>query len=100
MVSTEAQRKVGAVLKRIQRELPSFAVDLEYSFGSDWTGDPAVWIIVNLKNEAEKLPDLGSRLAELSWRIRDRVLQKEAEAFPYVRYRTVSDKQQELEARR
>ena len=101
MVSAETQQKVGAVLKRIQKKvLPPFAAGMEYSFGSDWTGDPAIWIVVNLKDEAEKLPDLGERLADLSLRIRKTVLKKESEAFPYVRYRTLSDKKQELRTTR
>ncbi len=89
MVSAETRAKVKGVLVGIQkRGLPAFVHDLEYTFGTDWTGDPAVRIIVNLKDEAEKLPDLGDRLSKLSFHIRDSVLKKESEAFPYIRYRT------------
>lgn len=73
-----------------QYSYPAFVVDREVSYGTDWNGDPAVYVMLTVEDDLSK--KRIKELTDLSTGIR-RVAARAAGAVnPYVRFQTVSDR--------
>lgn len=88
MVGAEERLKIEAALAGFG--YPAFVMDREVSYGTDWHGDPAVYVMLTVED------DLSTKrveeLAELSIGVRRVAARAAGEVSPYVRFQTVSDR--------
>lgn len=85
-------------IEQILKEFGGDVARIRYSFGEDWSFDPAVDFWVLLSDESVEKKDLGELTRAISDRLFDVLELSEIEHFPYYHFRTVSE-QKELKDR-
>ncbi|TVS19212.1 MAG: hypothetical protein EA424_09180 [Planctomycetaceae bacterium] len=82
--------------KRVERELarrlPGWVREIRFETGNDSNGDPAVWIWVEIDDEAATADVLSKNTRQVRSLLRECVRQLEIPHWPYVRFRTSSER--------
>lgn len=71
--------------------LPEYVHGLEFEFDDDWSGDPAVWIMVIISDEMADSDSFPQWSLDIRKRIMEAVRGADASRRPYVRFWSESD---------
>jgi len=71
--------------------LPDWVLNLQFETGEDASGDPAIWIWVEMKDSAAEKDVFSSHIREVRRIITESVRHLGIEHWPYVRFRTASE---------
>jgi hypothetical protein len=79
-------------LHQSKATFPDFVLGIDYTLGTDATGDPGIWIWVIVPDEVD--PDSGEFRQFVSWfpkAVRSALAQIKSERLPYIHYRPLSE---------
>lgn len=82
---------IEAAIRKASAELPDYVTRVVTEFGQDWTGDPAVWFYVILKDEVTSRTTFYEDADKAAEVLRQAMIRTGTNRFPYVRVRTVSE---------
>lgn len=72
--------------------LPDFVLGIDYTLDDDWSGDPAVWVWVIIRDdidpESDEFQDFADQLRRRAW---EALSVMGSDRIPYVRFRPESD---------
>ena len=89
--SPEVHKRLRAMARRPFLRLVR---DLRLEAGSDWMGDPAVWIYVEVEDSAAEQADFYDKAFVVQKRLEDEILALDPETMPFARFRTTSELRQ------
>ena len=86
------REELDEAIHNIRPELGAYVVDLTYTLGEDWSGDPAIFFQIVLSDEASK----RDRLYELTSEIQSMIVQhieplEQWGVLPYFSYRSQAE---------
>ncbi|HEX9904641.1 MAG TPA: hypothetical protein VGA77_06725 [Propylenella sp.] len=82
---SEEERQISQIVGR--HPLPPSVREVQYSFGEDSTGNPAVWIVYVVEDDQDPSQRRISELNELATTVRNEILRSDIERWPYVQFR-------------
>lgn len=85
----ETARTIRTALESVAR--PEYVTDMRWQLGSDWTGDPAVRILLLLRNDVTPGKVFGEQLRPYEQALYDAVLETGSGYIPYITVRTESE---------
>lgn len=83
---TEAQ--VGRLLRSYRGRLPEGVRGVEAKYGTDSGGEPAIWLIVDVDDDAAPSEDKLDRFNRFALSMKSKLLAAGVEAWPYVQFRS------------
>jgi hypothetical protein len=86
--------------QQVQGRLPAWVKELRFETGNDASGDPALWIWVEVEDVAAKKDVLTANFEQVRELLEGAVRSLGVERWPYIRLRTVSEQQAALNARK
>lgn len=95
MVTEDQRLKIEAALAGYA--LPPFVVDRQITYGTDWSGDPAVFVLVTVEDNA--VDRHMDALVDLSIGISGAAARAVGDVYPYVQIQTVGERDQAAVAR-
>lgn len=85
------QSQIDSGIRRAAQALAPDVVQIRYSLGSDWTGDPSIYFRIVLSDDASR----ETRLREITQRVELTILNEidteELGLNPYFNYRSLSE---------
>lgn len=78
------------VVQHIGESLPRWVEGLRFETGEDWVGDPALWIWVELEDEAARR-DFNRKINLVQGQIQEAIRVLDIGIWPFIRFRTVSE---------
>ncbi len=88
---TAKQTEIAAEVREIADGLRAHVVDIATEFGADWTGDPAVFFHVVLRDSATRGRMLGNVTAEVRKRLSEMLRRVDAPFIGYPDFRSESE---------
>jgi hypothetical protein len=86
-------KQVEKLLDEVEQDFPDLIAGYDYEMTTDWTGDPAVQILLFIKDEAAARSDLAERTLQVGRRIREALTAEGSTRWPFVHFRTRSELQ-------
>jgi hypothetical protein len=88
-MTTEELDREAAIVRGIldKWRLPSNVHGVDFDFGEDSTGDPAVWIWLTVEDESQPSPKSIEGLTRFVTEVRSDLLRAGLRHWPYVRFR-------------
>jgi len=90
-LNPERLQKFEDDLRQIEAQLRPQVVRIRYSFGSDWSGDPAVFFRVVLSDDVSKSEDLAELTGQIGWKVFGDLKFAEMDVIPYFNFRSNSE---------
>ena len=87
-LSRDEVQDIHEIVRKRQR--PEGVRDFEIRFGTDATGDPAVWVWFLVDDDSIPSPDKVSRLTDFGNLVRSDLLQSNLRYWPYIDFRSQS----------
>lgn len=87
----QLSQRLASSLQSVERKLRPDVVRIRYSFGDDWSGDPAIFFRVVLSDTASGRADLASFTGEIGTRIYDELNLADLDYRPYFNFRGESE---------
>jgi hypothetical protein len=85
------QSEIASAIQRVAFALAPDVVQIRYSLGGDWTGDPSIYFRIVLSDDASR----PTRLREITQRVERTILGEidtdELGLNPYFKYRSLSE---------
>jgi hypothetical protein len=86
-VSPEEVRQIQTVVK--SHRLPADVQAVELSFGRDWAGGPAAWILYLVEDDNSPSSEKIARLSKFTSLVQDALLKTSPSYWPYVNVRAI-----------
>lgn len=87
----QLNQRLAAGLLGVERQLRPEVVRIRYSFGDDWSGDPAIFFRVVLSDAASQRQDLAEFTGDIGSKIYESLRLAELDCIPYFNFRTESE---------
>jgi hypothetical protein len=79
-------------LYRTRAAFPGFVLGIDYTLGTDATGDPGIWIWVIVPDELDPdLPEFKQFVTKFPPIVRDALARIKSDRLPYIHYRLLSE---------
>jgi hypothetical protein len=89
--SAEEVKKIHDLVKQVKHQArPTDVRSFELNFGSDSTGDPAVWVWFLVQEDQNPSAEKIARLDRFAKAVRDALLGANIKYWPYVDFRAVA----------
>jgi len=101
---TKAERAddaaVAKALEQVRAELPKSVVKLRHELVSDWSGDPAIYVFVTVRDGFADERNFAKESDEIDSLIKTAIREAEVERYPYTWFSSVSEERSEHKRQR